>query len=128
MTTDSLTLPSSTTANGAGSTGSKAKRAKTRTGSHAQADTTAQGATPAKPSTSGKTGLTHSNAPDLTASMLQGLGRVGYVAQLQNDPGRENAVLVRIVGMKICERRHLYALPGPCPDCATSGTDDEVPA
>lgn len=122
MTKDSLTPPSSTTANGAGSTGSKAKRAKTRTGSPAQADTTGQDMIPAKRSTSAKTGLTHTNAPDLTASMLAGLGRVGYVAQLQNDQGRDNAVLVRITGMRICEHRHLYALPGPCPDCATSGT------
>lgn len=127
MMTKALSTPqTSTTASGAGSTGSKAKRAKTPTGSRAQADTTAQDTTRAKPSTSAKTGLTHTNAPDLTASMLAGLGRVGYVAQLQNDQGRANAVLVRIVGMRICDNRHLYALPGPCPDCATSSTG--VPA
>lgn len=117
--TDSLTPASSTTANGAGSTASKAKRGKTRTGSHAQAGTTDQDTTPAKHSTSAKTGLTHTNAPDLTASMLAGLGRVGYVAQVQNDPKLAGAVLVRIIGMCIYDNR-LVAVE----DCATSGTGE----
>ena len=120
------TLPSWTIGDGDGSTASKARMGKTPTGLHAQVGGTARKETHVKQSTSEKTALTHTNAPDLAASMLAGLGKVGYVAQLQNDAGKENAVLVRIVGMRLCDRKHLYAVPGPCPYCATSGTGGET--
>ena len=66
--------------------------------------------------------MTAQDAPNVVASMLLQLGKVDFVAHVGNSKTRPGELVVYIAGMAVCENRHIYALPGPCPDCATSGT------
>jgi len=77
-----------------------------------------------KPSTSGGTKMTQQDAPAVVASMLQQLSRLDFVAHVGNSRTRPGELVVYIANMAVCERHHIYGLPGPCPDCATSGTGE----
>jgi len=68
--------------------------------------------------------------PNAVASMLQQCTKHGFVAHVGNSAKRNGDLIVYIAGLAVCEAHHIYALPGPCPDCATSGTSSvqEAPA
>ena len=79
-------------------------------------------------STSAKTGMTPADVPNVAASMLQQFERAGFVAHVGNSKTRPGELVIYVAGLAVCDARHIYALPGPCAMCATSGTGAEVPA
>lgn len=86
----------------------------------------AKATTAAKQSTSAKTGMTPADVPNVVASMLQQFDRAGFVAHVGNSKTRPGELVVYVAGLAVCDARHIYALPGPCPDCATSRTGGEA--
>ena len=78
-----------------------------------------------KPSTSAKTGMTPADVPNAVASILQQCTKHDIVAQVGNSTKRAGELVIYIAGLAVCDARHIYALPGPCPDCATSGTESD---
>ena len=82
----------------------------------------AKAGTREKASTSAKAGMTPEDVPNVAASMLQQFGKAGFVAHVGNSKTRPGELVIYVAGLAVCDAHHIYALPGPCPDCATSGT------
>lgn len=80
--------------------------------------------TRASTSTSEKKGATRQDVPDVLASAFRTADENGCVTILRNSTLTAGVLVVQIVNVQLCDNLHLYMVPGPCPQCATSRTGE----
>ena len=78
--------------------------------------------TRANTSTSAKKKATRQDVPDVLASAFRTADENGCATILRNSTLTAGVLVVQIVNVQLCDNHHLYMVPGPCPQCATSRT------